>query len=101
MGAKGLVWIKVGDDLALDSPVAKFLSDTERAALLQQMQAKSGDLLLLVADEWSTSCEVLGHLRNEIRYLLVSTQQPGSLNQDTTRFVNHTQTTSSVLRQTQ
>ena len=66
MGAKGLVWIKVGDDLAMDSPVAKFLSDTERAILLQQMQAKSGDLLLLVADEWSTSCEVLGHLRNEI-----------------------------------
>jgi aspartyl-tRNA synthetase len=66
MGAKGLVWIKVGDDLALDSPVAKFLSDTERAGLLQQMQAKSGDLLLLVADEWSTSCEVLGHLRNDI-----------------------------------
>ncbi len=66
MGAKGLVWIKVGDDLALDSPVSKFLSDTERAALLQQMQAKSGDLLLLVADEWSTTCEVLGHLRNDI-----------------------------------
>ena len=66
MGAKGLVWIKVGDDLALDSPVAKFLSDTERAALLKQMQAKAGDLLLLVADEWSTSCEVLGHLRNDI-----------------------------------
>ena len=66
MGAKGLVWIKVGDDLALDSPVAKFLSDAERAALLKQMQAKSGDLLLLVADEWSTSCEVLGHLRNDI-----------------------------------
>jgi aspartyl-tRNA synthetase len=66
MGAKGLVWIKVGDDLALDSPVAKFLSETERAALLQQMQAKSGDLLLLVADEWSTTCEVLGHLRNDI-----------------------------------
>ena len=66
MGAKGLVWIKVGEDLALDSPVAKFLSDTERAALLQHMQAKSGDLLLLVADEWSTSCEVLGHLRNDI-----------------------------------
>jgi aspartyl-tRNA synthetase len=66
MGAKGLVWIKVGDDLAMDSPVAKFLSDAERTALLKQMQAKSGDLLLLVADEWSTSCEVLGHLRNDI-----------------------------------
>ena len=66
MGAKGLVWIKVGDDLVLDSPVAKFLSESERSALLQQMQAKSGDLLLLVADEWSTTCEVLGHLRNDI-----------------------------------
>jgi len=66
MGAKGLVWIKIGDDLALDSPVAKFLSDDERKALLQTMQAKPGDLLLLVADEWSTTCEVLGHLRNDI-----------------------------------
>lgn len=66
MGAKGLVWIKVGDSLALDSPVAKFLSEAERAALVQQMQATPGDLLLLVADEWSTTCEVLGHLRNNI-----------------------------------
>ena len=66
MGAKGLVWIKVGDDLVLDSPVAKFLSENERTALLQQMHAKSGDLLLLVADEWSTTCAVLGHLRNDI-----------------------------------
>jgi len=66
IGAKGLVWMKVGEGLALDSPVAKFLSDAERAALVAAMGAKTGDLLLLVADTWSTTCDVLGTLRNEI-----------------------------------
>jgi aspartyl-tRNA synthetase len=32
IGAKGLVWMKVGEGLALDSPVAKFLSESERAS---------------------------------------------------------------------
>ncbi len=66
LGAKGLVWMKVGDDGALDSPVAKFLSDEERAALVGRLGAEAGDLLLLVADEWHTACEVLGTLRNDL-----------------------------------
>jgi aspartyl-tRNA synthetase len=66
IGAKGLVWMKVGEGLALDSPVAKFLSDTERASLVAAMGAQPGDLLLLVADTWSTTCDVLGTLRNDI-----------------------------------
>ena len=66
IGAKGLVWMKVGSDGALDSPVAKFLTDDEKAALVSAMGAKEGDLLLLVADEWDTTCEVLGQLRNDI-----------------------------------
>lgn len=66
LGAKGLVWMKVQSDGTVESPVAKFLSDAERAALLSACGAQSGDLLLLVADEWMTTCEVLGQLRNDI-----------------------------------
>jgi aspartyl-tRNA synthetase len=66
IGAKGLVWMKIGADGAIDSPVAKFLSDAEKGALVAAMGATEGDLLLLVADEWDTTCEVLGQLRNDI-----------------------------------
>ena len=66
IGAKGLVWMKVQADGSVESPVAKFLSDAERNALVSTMGAVSGDLLLLVADEWMTTCEVLGQLRNDI-----------------------------------
>jgi aspartyl-tRNA synthetase len=66
IGAKGLVWMKVGANQALESPVAKFLSDAERTALVGALGAVEGDLLLLVADTWSTACEVLGQLRNDL-----------------------------------
>ena len=66
IGAKGLVWMKIGADGAVDSPVAKFLSDDEKSALVVAMGATEGDLLLLVADDWDTTCEVLGQLRNDI-----------------------------------
>ncbi|MGI9595599.1 MAG: aspartate--tRNA ligase [Acidimicrobiales bacterium] len=65
-GAKGMVWMKVGDDLGLDSPVAKFLSDTEQKALVERTSAEPGDLLLMIADGWHTTCEVLGELRNRL-----------------------------------
>jgi aspartyl-tRNA synthetase len=66
LGAKGLVWMRVGDGGALDSPVAKFLSEPEQAALVAATAAEPGDLLLLVADGWHTACEVLGTLRNDL-----------------------------------
>jgi aspartyl-tRNA synthetase len=66
LGARGLVWLKVGDGGALDSPVVKFLSDDERTAVVSALAAEPGDLLLLVADEWATVCEVLGQLRNDL-----------------------------------
>ncbi len=66
MGAKGLVWIKVGADGELESPVSKFLSEGEQAELRARLDAKPGDLLLIVADAWTTACEVLGTLRNDI-----------------------------------
>jgi len=66
LGAKGLVWMRVGEGGTLDSPVAKFLSEAEQAALRTALDAEPGDLLLLVADEWMIACEVLGTLRNDL-----------------------------------
>ena len=66
MGAKGLVWLKVAADGTLESPVVKFLSAEEQAKLISTLQAAPGDLLLIVADEWSMTCEVLGTLRNDL-----------------------------------
>jgi len=72
LGAKGLVWMKVTDPgegsegSGFDSPVAKFLSADEAAALRSAMDAETGDLVLIVADEWMTTCEVLGTLRNDL-----------------------------------
>jgi aspartyl-tRNA synthetase len=66
LGAKGLVWMRVGSGGSLESPVAKFLAADELEAVAKATEAAEGDLLLLVADEWATACEVLGQLRNDL-----------------------------------
>ncbi len=65
LGAKGLVWLKVTAD-GFDSPVAKFLSADEQAAVRAAFGAQAGDLILIVADSWTTTCETLGQLRNDL-----------------------------------
>jgi aspartyl-tRNA synthetase len=70
LGAKGLAWFRVtagesgGTDV--DSPVAKFLSDEEKAGLVATTGAAVGDLVLTVADEYRLTCTVLGALRLEL-----------------------------------
>ena len=66
LGAKGLVWMKVAAGGALESPVAKFLSASEQADLAAQLEVEPGDVVLIVADDWHTTCEVLGQLRNDL-----------------------------------
>jgi aspartyl-tRNA synthetase len=66
LGAKGLVWMVVEDDGSLRSPVAKFLSSDELAGINQRLQARSGDVLLLIADQWRVAVTVLGSLRIQL-----------------------------------
>jgi aspartyl-tRNA synthetase len=66
LGAKGLVWMAVEGDGSLRSPVAKFLSDEERAALCESFGAQPEDTLLVVADDAATTRRVLGQLRLEL-----------------------------------
>jgi aspartyl-tRNA synthetase len=66
LGAKGLVWLKATGDGAFESPVAKFLSAAEVTAINERLAVDPGDLVLIVADEWDVTCDVLGQLRNDL-----------------------------------
>ena len=61
-GAKGLVWIKVLEN-DFQSPVKKHLGEEFLQNLVSEFEAKSGDLLLLVADKAKVAMNVLGGLR--------------------------------------
>ncbi len=64
-GANGLVWAYfTASDIR--SSMAKFISDSEKAKLQEQVEARSGDLLLLVAESPNKVNEVLGNLRIEM-----------------------------------
>jgi aspartyl-tRNA synthetase len=63
--AKGLAWIKVRED-AWQSPIAKFFTDEEKAALADRLDMQPGDLVFFVADQPSVTNEALGHLRNHL-----------------------------------
>src|ERR1017187_6770936 len=62
LGAKGLAWFRVTNE-GLDSPLARFLSESEAAAIQSVDGAKIGDLGLVVADEYVEACRFLGALR--------------------------------------
>jgi aspartyl-tRNA synthetase len=70
LGAKGLAWFRITDE-GLDSPLARFLNETEAAALGAVDGARVGDIVLCVADERATACKVLGALRVELGSLPV------------------------------
>jgi aspartyl-tRNA synthetase len=66
LGAAGLVWMRVRDGGALESPVAKFLAESEQAAIVGALAAAPGDLVLIVAGGRRVTNEVLGQLRLDL-----------------------------------
>ena len=64
-GAKGLVWAFVEPE-GWRSPIAKFLSEQEIAAINSRLEASEGDLLLIVADQATTAGQALGALRLDL-----------------------------------
>ena len=61
-GAKGLAFIKV-ENGEWKSPIVKFFSDAEKAALTTKLKIEEGDLILFAADQWLNACEILGKIR--------------------------------------
>ena len=64
-GAKGLAWLEIAED-GIKSPIAKFFSADELAAICAKMRAGTGDLLLFIADQPAVTAQALGHLRLEL-----------------------------------
>ena len=65
LGAKGLAWFRITAD-GLDSPLAKFLNETESAAVAAVDDAEVGDIVFCVADEYADACHVLGAIRTTL-----------------------------------
>ncbi len=65
-GAKGLAYILLGEDGVLGGPVAKNLSESERAGIAEQVGAKNGDAIFFAAGDQISSLNLLGAVRLEI-----------------------------------
>ncbi|MGA2863392.1 MAG: aspartate--tRNA ligase [Verrucomicrobiota bacterium] len=81
-GAKGLAYIKV-EGGEWKSPIVKFFSEAEKAALAEKLGIEAGDLILFAAEQWLTACEILGKLRLYCADLL---RGQGKLNIPADRF---------------
>ncbi|HEY5973397.1 MAG TPA: aspartate--tRNA ligase [Geobacteraceae bacterium] len=79
-GAKGLAYVKI-ENAEWHSPIAKFFTTDEIAAMNRAFGAEEGDLLLFVADSPKVVNDSLGKLRNHLARLL------GLVDKDTFRFV--------------
>lgn len=64
-GAKGIVWIRV-EDGEFKSSVNKFFSQDELKEIADEFDAKTGDLILIVADQPKVVYDSLGFLRRHV-----------------------------------
>ncbi len=82
-GGKGLAFIKV-ESGEWKSPIVKFFSDAEKAALKSKLKIEEGDLILFGADKWEIACEVLGRIRLRVAEIqdLVRTSAKGQSGSD-------------------
>ena len=64
-GAKGLAYIKLTAD-GISSPIVKFLSEDEIKAIIDKTEAKTGDVIFIVADKKKVVASALGALRLKI-----------------------------------
>ena len=77
-GAKGLAFIKC-ENGEWKSPIVKFFTDAEKAALQERLKIEEGDLVLFGADKWEIVCEVLGRVRLRAVELIGLTHDPKRL----------------------
>lgn len=70
LGARGLAFIKI-EGGEWKSPIVKFFSDEEKAALTEKLGIEDGDIIFFAAAEWEQACTILGRVRLDSAALLV------------------------------
>ncbi|MEE8715693.1 MAG: aspartate--tRNA ligase [Coriobacteriales bacterium] len=65
-GAKGLAWIAFRPDGSVNSPIVKFFSDDEMAALRERAEVEPGDLVMFAATGRKKADEILGGMRQHM-----------------------------------
>lgn len=65
-GAKGVAWFRVDADGKLESSITKFFDEDCQQRLIERMNAKPGDLILLVADRDKVAATAMGQLRLKV-----------------------------------
>jgi aspartyl-tRNA synthetase len=78
-GAKGLAFIKA-ENGEWKSPIVKFFTDAEKAALTERLGIEEGDLVLFGADAWETVCLTLGRIRLRVAEIQKLVTDPEQLN---------------------
>ena len=69
LGAKGLAFIKI-EGGEWKSPIVKFFSEEEKAALTEKLSIEDGDIIFFAAAEWEQACGILGRVRLDSAGLL-------------------------------
>ncbi|UQX01916.1 aspartate--tRNA ligase [Streptomyces sp. RerS4] len=65
LGAKGLAWVRVGEDGALTGPIAKFLTEENVKVLTERLGLAAGHAVFFGAGEFDEVSKIMGPVRVE------------------------------------
>ncbi|WP_128976052.1 aspartate--tRNA ligase [Streptomyces roseicoloratus] len=65
LGAKGLAWVRVGEENALTGPIAKFLTEENVKVLTERLGLKPGHAVFFGAGEFDEVSKIMGPVRVE------------------------------------
>ena len=64
--AKGLAWLKVGEDLSFQGPIAKLIDEDSKKAMIQKGKIEKGDAIFFVAEHKQIVDKLAGQIRSEL-----------------------------------
>ncbi|MGW4271367.1 aspartate--tRNA ligase [Streptomyces seoulensis] len=79
-GAKGLAWVRVGEDGSLTGPIAKFLTEDDVAELTKRLSLAPGHAVFFGAGEFDEVSKIMGAVRVE------AAKRAGQFEEDVFRF---------------